>query len=247
MHWDFALILIMLGVAVPLLGRRRVRRLIEIPDTTKIERLVLYSSTITFQWLATGIILWRSTAHGIRPPSLGLAFPRPTLLACTTIIVVMLLLINQIVSINRLASHPKELKGDILLVALKLFPRDAIERLAFFALVATVAVCEEIIYRGFVQRVFEDWSRSTFIGIIASATLFSLAHLYQGRRGLVSTLNIGILFAGIRAWTGSLVPTIVAHFVTDLTAGFLAPSRIRTAISSVPAAADDLKGAPIAR
>jgi membrane protease YdiL (CAAX protease family) len=232
MYWDFALILIMLGVAVPLLGRRRIRHLMEIPDTTKIDRLVLYASTLAFQWLAVGVILWRTSAHSIRPSSLGLAFSRPNLSLTITVVISILLLINQIISINKIASKPAELKGVLAQVALKLFPRDDVERLAFFPLVATVAVCEEIIYRGFAQRVFENWSRSTLVGVLASAILFSFAHLYQGRRGLVSTFTIGVLFGGIRVWTGSLVPTIVAHFVTDLTVGFLAPSRIRAALSA---------------
>ena len=70
MHWDFALILGVLA-SCPLLGRRRVRRLIELPDTTKFERLSLYASTIAFQWLAAGMILWRSIDHGIGPAQLG--------------------------------------------------------------------------------------------------------------------------------------------------------------------------------
>ena len=35
MHWDFALILIFFATAVPLLGRRRVRQLMQMPETTK--------------------------------------------------------------------------------------------------------------------------------------------------------------------------------------------------------------------
>lgn len=245
MHWDFALILIVLGVAVPLLGRRRIRHLIEVPDTTKIDRLVLYASTLAFQWLAVGIILWRTNAYGIRPPRLGLIFPQPILSITIAVVVSVLLFINQIFSLRRIASKPAELKGALMHVALKLFPRDKVERLAFFALVVTVAVCEEIIYRGFAQRVFEDWSHSALLGILASAILFSLAHLYQGRRGLVSTLTIGLLFSGIRAWTGSIVPTIVAHFVTDLSVGYLARSRIRAALATSKSSSANSVGAEV--
>ena len=74
MHWDFAIILIVLAVAVPVLGRRRVQQLVALPDTTKSDRLSLYASTIAFQWLAAGIVLWRTMSHGIRPLQLGLAF-----------------------------------------------------------------------------------------------------------------------------------------------------------------------------
>jgi len=68
-------------------------------------------------------------------------------------------------------------------------------------------------------------------GLALSSLQFSVAHLYQGRRGLVSTFAVGILFAGVRAWSGTLLPTIVAHFVADFTIGLLAPRHIREALA----------------
>jgi uncharacterized protein len=67
-------------------------------------------------------------------------------------------------------------------------------------------------------------------GMIGSAVLFSLAHLYQGRRGLVSTLIVGLIFSGIRLATGSLLPAMIGHFFADILAGFLAPARFRSAV-----------------
>lgn len=232
MPWDFALILIVLGAAVPILGRRRVRHLIAMPDTTKTERLSLYASTLAFQWLAAGVILWRTSIRGIKPAELGLAIFNPELTITITVVISLLLLANQLLSIRKLASQPSELQASVPQLALKLFPRDNVERLAFFALVATVSICEELIYRGFALRAFEDWSHSTLVGIFCSSLLFALAHIYQGRHGLISTFTVGVLFAGIRTWTGSLIPPIAAHFVADLTVGLLAPARIRRALAS---------------
>ncbi|MGH9747069.1 MAG: CPBP family intramembrane glutamic endopeptidase [Candidatus Acidiferrales bacterium] len=232
MHWDFALILVILAVAVPVLGRRRVRQLIALPDTTRADRLSIYASTIVFQWLAAGVILWRSAAHGIRPSQLGLQFSPANFTITITVVVSLLLLLNQIISLRKIVLRPSELGGAVPQLALKLFPRDSVERLAFFALVATVSVCEELVYRGFALRVFEDWSHSAILGILFCSILFSLAHLYQGRRGLISTFTVGLLFAGIRTWTESLVPSTAAHFTADLTVGLLAPARIRTALAA---------------
>jgi len=246
MPWDFALILIVLGAAVPILGRRRVRHLIAMPDTTKTERLSLYASTLAFQWLAAGVILWRTSIRGIKPAELGLAIFNPELTITITVVISLLLLANQLLSIRKLASQPSELQASVPQLALKLFPRDNVERLAFFALVATVSICEELIYRGFALRAFEDWSHSTLVGIFCSSLLFALAHIYQGRRGLISTFTVGVLFAGIRTWTGSLIPPIAAHFVADLTVGLLAPARIRRALAS-SVVAPEVVGASDAR
>src|SRR5271155_4630083 len=163
MHWDFALILLFLGIAVPLLGRRRVRQLMQMPSTTKMDRLSLYASTLAFQWIAAGLILWRTGAHAIRPAQLGLAIPDPSVVISATVVLAALILLNQILGLRRLVTQPANVQGIVPQLALKLFPQDNVERLAFFALVTTVALCEELIYRGFVQRVFQDWSRDSVI------------------------------------------------------------------------------------
>jgi membrane protease YdiL (CAAX protease family) len=228
MPWDFAAILIFLGAAVPLLGRRRIRQLMQLPATTKEQRLALYASTIAFQWIASGIILWRTIAHGIRPAQLGLEIPRPVLTFAVTVGLTSLILLNQIVGLRRLATQPAASQGVVPKLAQKLFPQDNVERLAFFALVVTVAVCEEFIYRGFVQHIFQNLSGgSPYFAVVGSAFFFALAHLYQGRRGLISTFTVGILFSTTAAITLSLIPSIIAHFAADFTAGMLAPRYLK--------------------
>jgi uncharacterized protein len=230
MHWDFILILLFLGAAVPWLGRRRIRHLTECPQTTKMDRLTLYASTAAFQWLATFVVLWRARAQGISPADLGLSVPKAALTITVTVALSLLFLINQLLSLKRLATQAPKPHDVMPQLALKIFPQDDVERLAFFALVVTVAVCEELLYRGFVQHIFQVWPRPwVMIGIIGSAIFFALAHLYQGRRGLLSTFVVGTLFSIIRAWTGSLLAPIVTHFVADITVGLLAPNRLRTA------------------
>jgi uncharacterized protein len=234
MHWDFALILLVLGVAVPWLGRRRIRQLMQMPATSKMDRLSLYASTVAFQCLAAGLILWRASIHGIHARQLGVAIPNPPLVAAITILLAVLIFVNQILSLRRLTARPEEIQGLLPQLALKLFPQDPVERLAFFALVATVALCEELIYRGFVQNLFQAWSGGHWLaGVLGSAVFFGLAHLYQGRRGLLTTFFIGTVFSLIRVSSGSLMPCFVAHFVADLTVGYIAPTRLRAALASV--------------
>jgi membrane protease YdiL (CAAX protease family) len=234
MHWDFALILLFLATVVPWLGRRRIRQLMQLPETTKLDRLALYASTVAFQWLAAAVVLWRTHAHGIPPAQLGLGLARPSLTLSVSVALALLILANQLLSLRRLAAKSAEIQGFLPQLALKLLPQDDVERLAFLALVSTVALCEELIYRGFIQGAFQDWSGGVATaGVLASATFFALAHLYQGRRGLASTFSVGILFSLVRAWTGSLVPSMIAHFIADLVVGWLAPARLRAALGAV--------------
>jgi membrane protease YdiL (CAAX protease family) len=240
MHWDFALILIFLGVVVPWLGRRRIRHLMQASQTSKMDRLTLYASTMAFQWLAAGVILWRTGAHHIAPAQLGLAVPNGLLIVAISVLLSAFLLAIQLLTLRRLTSAPDEIRGTLPQLALKIFPQDHVERLAFLALVATVAVCEELIYRGFVQRVLEDWFGSlVVVGVLGSAALFALAHLYQGRRGLGATFILGAIFSVIRAWTGSLVPPLAAHFAVDLMIGLAAPHRLRAALARTSSGAGE--------
>ncbi len=231
-HWDLALIVAFLATAVPLMGRRRIQQLMRIPRTSKAERLTLYASTMAFQWLLSAIVLWRITVDRIPASRLGLAISHPLLVGVVAFVLAVVILANQLFSLRRLAITQADESSILVQMALKVFPQDAVERLAFFAVVVTVAICEEWIYRGFVQHMFHDWGNSAAAGIFGSALLFAGAHLYQGRRGLASTFAVGLIFSAVRFWTGSLIPSVSAHFVADLTAGYLAPSFVRASLKT---------------
>jgi uncharacterized protein len=222
--WDFALVFIFLALIVPWRGYVRVRQLIKRESIATADRLVLYASTIAFQWIVTVFVLWRCAARGYAPPMLGLALPRPWLAIGAGVLLSGLITANQLASIRRLASLPREKQGFFRSLSLELMPQNNIERLAFFGLVTTVAICEEILYRGWAQMVFQNLlGGSVLAAVLASAILFSIAHAYQGRRGLVATFIVGVVFSSVRVWTGSLLPTIAAHFVADISAGLIAP------------------------
>ncbi len=235
MPWDFALILVVLGVVVPWRGAVRVRHLMRQPDLTTADRLALYASTIAFQSFAAGIVFWRCVVHHVS--TVHLALSRGTDAQRTVLVAVLLtalLAATQIISIRRLAKLPASKQGFFRELQLKLMPHTATEQLAFLALVTIAAVCEEFLYRGFVQAVFQDLALgSAILGALASAAFFAGAHLYQGRRGLAATFTVGFLFSLVRMATTSLLPAMLAHFVTDLLAGLLAPAILeRTATAA---------------
>jgi membrane protease YdiL (CAAX protease family) len=196
-----------------------------------------------FQWLAAALILWRTRAHGIPQASLGLTIGNARLIIVTSVVLCALILVNQVFSLRRMFAHPLEIKGVLPHLVRKLFPQDGIERSVFFGLVLTVAFCEEFIYRGFVQRAFEDWLEGSITaGILISAMFFGLAHFYQGWRGMLSTFALGLVFSGMREWSGSLAPAMAAHFVADLSVGFLAPYYLRGALVDAPNSGIDTPG-----
>jgi uncharacterized protein len=233
-HWDFALIFIFFATAIPLLGQRRIRRLLAQPSTTKAIRLRLYSTTIVFQWLATALIYWRVRARGISAAQVGISIPNAVFVAAVSVALCILIFGNQYYSLHRMSQHPEEVRGSITDLASRIFPQDSSERIVFVFVVVTVAICEEFIYRGFMQQVFHDWSGGSVVAaVLGSSLMFAIAHLYQGRRGIFATLVAGLLFSSVRAWTGSLLPAVLGHFIADITAGFMAPSALKKAANPV--------------
>ncbi len=260
MPWDFIAIFLVLGVFVPWRGAIRVRKLLARPALSTSDRLYLYASTIAFQWLAALLVAWRSFARGLTAADLALGLHaakghgEPNLLhvALATLLLSGLLCATQFLALRRMASLPAERlprapRGAAFLhqMATKIFPQNGIERLAFAALCATVALCEEFLYRGFAfaaiqQAVHGMWASS----VLGSAILFAAAHLYQGRRGLFSTFLIGVLFASVRAVVQSLAPSIVAHFCVDLLGGLVAPRLFAAGASAAASARAEVPPRP---
>lgn len=220
MHWDYIAILVVLAVVVPWRSVSRVKLLLR-TGLAGTERIALYLSTIAFQWVISAIIAWRCFANGLTSNDLGLAVQQPGREIVSVLAISAVLVANQILGVRRLASLAPDRRGLIGQLAVKLLPRSRAEKAVGVALVSTVAVCEEFIYRGFVQTVFQSFVGSILAGAFISAAIFALAHLYQGRRGVLTTFIVGLIFSGVRIWTGSLLPCVLIHFSIDLAAGLV--------------------------
>lgn len=225
MHWDYVIILLVLAFFVPWRSRSRVKLLLRQPHSS--DRISLYLSTIVFQWAVSVIIGWRCLVHGFTFTELGITLPHMPRAIIATVVLSGLLVLNQVFGIRRLASLPTEKRGLVAQLAEKLLPRTRKERFVAIALVLTVAACEELIYRGFIQTLFQQVLSSPLAGALVSAVFFAVAHLYQGRRGILTTFVVGLLFSGVRIWTGSLWPSMLIHFAVDFAAG-VASSRLLT-------------------
>jgi membrane protease YdiL (CAAX protease family) len=231
LHFDYVLILLLLGAVVPVAGKFRVDRILTGPDTSRRDRLRIYFSTVVFQWTLVATTAWRIHVHGAELNALGAVGTLSASVVVTTLVLVGVVTANQLLSLRFLAARPSELHGKVARVALRVFPRDHAEQIAFLAVVCTVAFCEEFLFRGFVQTLFAGISASPMIGIAGSAAFFSAAHLYQGRKGLFATFIVGVLFGGARLVSQSLFPCVIAHFVIDFIAGYYFPDRIRAIVS----------------
>ena len=226
--WDFIVILLFLGAVVPWRGAVRMRRLMAKPELSSSDRLSLYQSTIFFQWLLVALVAWRMMARDVSPEELGLAYADPWKIAWTSVLLTGALCANQVFGLRKMSTLPADRRGSVFAVTEKIMPRSPREKSFFAALALTAGISEEFLYRGFVYmafyRLFVNYGPPESVAGILSSIWFSFAHLYQGRRGLITTFVVGTLFVFVRVWTGSLIPVIVAHAGIDLVAGLYASS-----------------------
>jgi membrane protease YdiL (CAAX protease family) len=229
--WDYTLILLVLAIFVPWRGTVRVRELLARPRLGTADRVAMYGSTIAFQWLAAGVTAWRVLTREVRgsnlaglADNLGLALPRPLATIVIGVGLSVALAATQIMSLRALARMPSAQRGPLYEMATRFMPQTLVETLPFLALLCTVSVCEEFLYRGFALLAFARlFHGSLTVAILASSAIFAFGHLYQGRRGVTTTFFLGTVLGVVRAWTGSLAPCVLVHFVIDLVAGLAGP------------------------
>jgi len=223
MPWDIWLIFLVLGVIVPWRGRMRLRQLLAKPRVEPAERLSLYASTIVFQWFAVAVVRWRAWVHGFGAAELGLIVPEGLRLAVIAVFGAVFLTVLQWFNLRRVGLLAMASRGQLQALAERILPRAPRETVVFLALAVTAGLCEEFLYRGFAMAVFTRAGLPGWATVAVSSGLFGLAHLYQGRSGLISSMILGVLFGVVRIAYGSLVPVMAWHAAVDVAAGLAGP------------------------
>ncbi len=72
---------------------------------------------------------------------------------------------------------------------------------------------EELMFRGLLQPLFKNWTKSIHLGILITAALFSAIHF--DLNGFLPRMAIGMAFGYLFYWTGNLWITILAHFINN--------------------------------
>jgi len=82
-----------------------------------------------------------------------------------------------------------------------------------FIIAVLPAICEELCFRGALQRILIHCTKSPWAGIIITAILFSALHLQF--QGFLPRMFLGIVLGALYWYSGSLWTSILAHFVNN--------------------------------
>ena len=181
-------------------------------------RLASYGVVISAEWLIAAFIWLGCTLRGLSVRTLLGEMPRGwrTVARDLGVAAGFLLVANIVLGpIQRLAhATPNSSLRNLL-------PRGGTEVAFYLLLALTAAICEEFIYRGYLQRQFSTWTGSAAAGIIMQSVIFGICHAYQGPAMILSISVYGCLFGLLAYWRRSLRPGMIAHFLQDGVGGLV--------------------------
>jgi membrane protease YdiL (CAAX protease family) len=106
-----------------------------------------------------------------------------------------------------------------------MLPNRGTELAWWIALSVTAGICEETIFRGYLQRELLALTKSAPTAILLSAAAFGAAHAYQGLRRTILLGLYGAMFGLLAHWRGTVRPGMIAHGWQDVFTGLLASVR----------------------
>ncbi len=193
-------------------------------------RMLLYGMTIGWEWLIVGYIYlgtrrrtslrdlaggrWSSVEEVLLDMALGVGFWVLAMLVLAGLAAAM-----GMAHANQIAETKQKLSFMV--------PQNGVELALFLGLSATAGICEEIIFRGYLQRQFAALTRSVAGGLVLQALVFGAGHGYEGGKRMVLIGAYGALFAALALARNSLRPGMLAHFLHDATAGIALQKLLR--------------------
>ena len=184
-----------------------------------LNRVRMYERTILSEWVMFALVVlgvafahsplttvlgehWRSIRHALRDIGIGVGYS-----------IISALLLSVFGSVLHNADTDRAIRF--------LLPHGGLEMALWVVLSVTAGICEEAVYRGYLQRQFMALTSNAPAGILLSAAMFALAHAYQGWRGAIVIAMDGALLGTLAHWRKSVRPGIIAHTWKDAWAPLL--------------------------
>lgn len=104
-----------------------------------------------------------------------------------------------------------------------ILPRNTKERIQWLFVSITAGITEEMLFRGFLIYFFHDAFPNIPVPylLLLQAIPFSLMHIYQGAKGVLTTFLMGVVFGLYVVVFGSIIPGMIVHMLVDLSASLI--------------------------
>jgi membrane protease YdiL (CAAX protease family) len=181
------------------------------------DRIALYERILLTEWLSLGLVLagvwlngvsllavlgdrWRSAREFLRDAGIGVLF-----------------LFASVAISSIFGGHggPADRATNFLL------PQGALQIGLWILISITAGICEEAIYRGYLQKQFTALTNHASAGIVVSALLFGIGHSYQGWRRASAISLLGAMAGILAYWRRSVRPGMLGHALQDVLGAFV--------------------------
>ncbi|NQV46544.1 MAG: CPBP family intramembrane metalloprotease [Rhodospirillaceae bacterium] len=81
---------------------------------------------------------------------------------------------------------------------------------------ALVAVSEEFIFRSVLKEFIGRFTNNVIVIVIISSIIFGMIHWAHGMPNVVDNIFVGVIFMGLYIKTRSIIPPIIAHYLTNV-------------------------------
>lgn len=194
------------------------------PGTQHRTHFVMYGATLCWEWVLFALVYWglllRRTPLrqllGVRRQgavevwtdiAIALGFWFASLIALGAVGILL----------RRAHLHPEDIRG----IVSQMAPASVGELAFWIALSISAGICEELIFRGYLQQQFTALTRHIWLGIAISAVFFGLAHGYEGTSGMLLIVLYGAFFGILAHLRRSLRAGMFAHAWHDSLSGIV--------------------------
>lgn len=209
-YWHTVLLLALQAV----LAYRGQARLLHTQGMTHLQRLAFYERTIAVEWIILGFVIagvwlhksslssvfgprWSSLRRLLLDFGIGFAF-----------------LVVTVVLTSLMGHHENP-------ATLGFLPKSKAEFVFWIAVSVSAGICEEGVYRGYLQRQFIAMTSNVAAGVLLSAIMFGAVHLYQGPMRALQIAVLGALAGILAHWRRSVRPGMISHVFQDVLGGLI--------------------------
>ncbi len=182
--------------------------------------LANYGITLAWEWLLAGIALWGTRLNktplqeltgerrrGMRELLVDIGVAAVFWIFSVTVLGALALILR----LFHLESAQKQIS--------QLAPATLAEGAMWIALSVSAGICEEFVFRGYLQQQFIRVTGRVWAGVLVSSVLFGCAHGYEGIAGMLMITAFGALFSLLALRRRSLRACMIAHAWHDCFTG----------------------------
>jgi membrane protease YdiL (CAAX protease family) len=214
-YWHTLLVVVIM-LAISLSGQTRSKKTLSVGS-----RPLLYTSAIVMQWTLVGVVWLGVRRRGYTISQLtGRAWRGfdDVLLDLAVAAVFWLGSVAVLATLGYAMGIQKKIP-EMRKATEFMAPANLFELGIFLLLAISAGICEEIVFRGYLQRQLAALSKSTIVGVLAAAMIFGASHLYEGKERMVLVGLLGAMLGTLALLRKNLRPSMIAHTWQDVFAG----------------------------